>query len=85
MSLERPHSLYTNRLLDLILTMVIFYMINQKMKTFKIKKKKFNMEHALLKLVQYKEPSRQKLYAELGLYSQSKRRWRKKLISFIKY
>ena len=36
MSQGMPYSLYTNRLLDLILTMVIFYIINQKMKIFKI-------------------------------------------------
>ena len=35
MSKGRPYSLYTNHLLDLILTMVRFY-INQKMKFFKI-------------------------------------------------
>ena len=78
-----PYSLCTNRLLGLILTMVIFCLINQKMKIFKITLKKFNIEHAFLELVQYKE-HQGKNVDELGLHSLSKRRWCNKLI-FIKY
>ena len=48
MSQGRPYSLNKNYSLDLILAMVIFYMINQKMKVFKINLEKLNLEHALL-------------------------------------
>ena len=78
-----PYSLYTNRLLDLILTIVTFDIINQKMNIFKKKKEKVQYRACLAITGEIQGISRQKLYGELDLNSQSKRRWRNKIILFL--
>ena len=78
-----PYSLYTNRLLDLILTIVTFDMINQKMKIFKKKLEKVQYRACLAITGEIQGISRQKLYGKLGLHSLSKRRWRNKIILFL--
>ena len=74
--------IYTNCLLDLILTMVIFYMINQKMKIFKLEKVQYRACLPITGAIQ--ETSRQRLYKKLGLHSLNKRCWHNKLIFFKK-
>ena len=84
MSQGMPYSLYTNCLLDLILTMVIFYDIPEN-ENFQNKLEKVQYRACLAITGAIQGTSRQKLYDELGLHSLSKRRWRNKLIFFIKY
>ena len=82
MSQGMPYSLYTNCLLDLILTMVIFYDIPEN-ENFQNKLEKVQYRACLAITGAIQGTSRQKLYDELGLHSLSKRRWRNKLIFFL--
>ena len=79
MSQGMPYSLYTNCLLDLILTMVIFYDIPEN-ENFQNKLEKVQYRACLAITGAIQRTSRQKLYGELGLHLLSKRRWRNKLI-----
>ena len=65
-SKRRRYSICANHLLDLILTIVILYMINQKTKIFKIRKKLNWCNTRNINV---------KIYNELGLHLLGKRRW----------
>ena len=83
MSQGMPYSLYTNCLLDLILTMVIFYDIPEN-ENFQNKLEKVQYRACLAITGAIQGTSRQELYAQLGLHSLSKRRWRNLLIFLYK-
>ena len=83
MSQGMPYSLYTNCLLDLILTMVIFYDIPEN-ENFQNKLEKVQYRACLAINGAIQGTSRQELYAQLGLHSLSKRRWRNILIFLYK-
>ena len=61
--------------------MMIFYTINQAIKIFRTKWKKFSARPALSYLVQYKE-LQGKIYDELALYVLIIRRWCSKSVNF---
>ena len=75
---------YINLSLDLILSMVIYYMRNQMMKISKTKQKKIQYQACLVITGAIQGTSREKIYDELDLHSLAKRRWRSKLIFFYK-
>ena len=77
-----PHLQYINLLLELILTMAIFYLMNQIMKIFRTKYK--NLKACLAITPAIHRTSRENIYDELGLHSLIKRRWRRQLIFFYK-